>query len=46
MWTTRGFIIASLLAAGTWVYLLFESYESARTLGKTRKLLVDRYELR
>ena len=46
LWTNRSFIIASLLAAGTLLYLIYESYESASTLGKTRKLLVDRYELR
>ncbi len=46
LWANRTFIIASLLAAGMLLYLIYESYDSALTLGKTRKLLVDRYELR
>lgn len=44
MWADGSFLIASVLVAGVWVYLLYESYDSACTLGTTRKLLVDRYE--
>ncbi len=46
LWSGRAFGFGSLLAFGLTCYLIKESFDSADTMARTRKLLVKKYEPR
>jgi len=44
LWDSMAFWVGSFLVLVLWIWLLRETFKSAELLGKTRKLLVEKYE--